>query len=148
VAKEAEKRGIFACLGPRNIDVPARGFIQWSGSNPERVQGVAAGYQSEGFTRIGFNTDSPVIPQEELQLQASMAVRYGFDESKMATLRGLTIVPAMAGGIGDRVGSIEVGKDADLLIATGDVTDPRHSVELILQLGRVVYDPAQNGRRW
>jgi len=54
----------------------------------------------------------------------------------------------MAGGIGDRVGSIEVGKDADLLIATGDVTDPRHSVELILQLGRVVYDPAQNGRRW
>jgi imidazolonepropionase-like amidohydrolase len=66
----------------------------------------------------------------------------------MATLRGLTIVPAMAGGIGDRVGSIEVGKDADLLIATGDVTDPRHSVELILQLGRVVYDPAQNGRRW
>lgn len=148
VAKEAEKRGIFACLGPRNIDVPARGFIQWSGSNPERVQGVAAGYQSEGFTRIGFNTDSPVIPQEELQLQASMAVRYGFDESKMATLRGLTIVPAMAGGIGDKVGSIEVGKEADLLITTGDITDPRHSVELVLQLGKVVYDPAQTGRRW
>lgn len=148
IAKEAEKRGIFACLGPRNIDVPSRGYTRFSGSAPERIQGVAAGYQSEGFTRIGFNTDSPVIPQEELQLQAALAVRYGLDESKMATLRGLTIVPAMAGGIGDRVGSIEVGKDADLLVTTGDITDPRHSVELVLQLGKVVYDPARGGRRW
>ena len=138
----------FACLGPRNIDVPAAGFIRWSGSNPERIQGVAAGYQEMGHTRIGFNTDSPVIPQEELQLQASMAVRYGFDESEMQTVRGLTIIPAMAGGIQDRVGSLEVGKDADILITTGDITDPRNSVELVLQLGEVVYDPVNGKRRW
>ncbi len=148
VAEEAEKRGIFACLGPRNIDVPSASFRRFGGSNPERLQGVAAGYQESGFTRIGFNTDSPVIPQEELQLQASMAVRYGFDESQMGTLRGLTIVPAMAGGIGDQVGSLEVGKFADILITTGDITDPRHSVELVLQQGQVVYDAVNQKRRW
>lgn len=148
MSSELEKREIFACLGPRNIDVPSAGFRRFSGSNPERIQGVVAGYQEMGHTRLGFNTDSPVIPQEELQLQASMAVRYGFDDSKMETLRGLTIIPAMAGGIGEIVGSIQAGKEADILVVTGDVTDPRHSVELVFSLGEVVYDPAQEGRRW
>lgn len=148
VAAMAEERGIFACLGPRNIDIPVAGYMRWSGSNPEKIQGIAAGYQSEGHSRIGFNTDSPVIPQEELQLQASIGVRYGFDDSNMETLRGLTIIPAMAGGVDREVGSIEVGKDADLLVVTGDFTDPRTSVELCLQLGEVVYDPATEKRRW
>ena len=128
--------------------MPSASFRGFAGSNPERIQGVAAGYQERGFTRIGFNTDSPVIPQEELQLQASMAVRYGFDESKMGTLRGLTIVPAMAGGIGDQVGSLEVGKFADILITSGDITDPRHTVELALQQGQVIYDAVNQKRRW
>ncbi len=148
LAAEAEKREIFGVLGPRNVDPPSRSMIGWAGSAPERMQGVAAGYQSQGFTRIGFNTDSPVIPQEELQLQAAIGVRYGLDDAAMVALRGLTIVPAMAGGIADTVGSLEVGKEADILITTGNITDPRHSVELVLQLGEVVYNPKQEGRRW
>ncbi|MEZ6002618.1 MAG: amidohydrolase family protein [Planctomycetota bacterium] len=148
LAAEAEKREIFGVLGPRNVDPPTQSMINWAGSAPERMQGVAAGYQSQGFTRIGFNTDSPVIAQEELQLQASIGVRYGLDDTNMVALRGLTIVPAMAGGIGDRVGSIEVGKDADLIFAKGSVVDPRVPVELVLQLGEVVYNPQAEGRRW
>jgi imidazolonepropionase-like amidohydrolase len=89
-----------------------------------------------------------VIPQEELQLQAAIAVRYGLKDEQMVSLRGLTIVPAMAGGIGDRVGSIEVGKDADILVATGSVTDPKNSIDMIFQLGEVVYNPQEEGRRW
>ena len=54
----------------------------------------------------------------------------------------------MAGGVDRRVGSIEVGKDADLLVVTGDYTDPRNSVELCLQLGEVVYDTQTEKRRW
>ena len=148
LAAEAEKREIFGVLGPRNVDPPTRSMIGWAGSAPERMQGVAAGYQSQGFTRIGFNTDSPVIPQEELQLQAAIGVRYGLDDAEMVALRGLTIVPAMAGGVADTCGSLEVGKDADILITTGNITDPRHSVELVLQLGEVVYNPKEEGRRW
>ena len=148
LAGEAEKREIFGVLGPRNVDPPNQGMIRWTGSSPERMQGVAAGYQGNGFTRIGFNTDSPVIPQEELQLQAAIAVRYGLNDAEMVSLRGLTIIPAMAGGIGDSVGSIEVGKDADILITTGSITNPQHSVEMIFQLGEVVYNPLEEGRRW
>ena len=147
-ADMAQAAGVNAILGPRNIDVPTASFIRWSGSNPERIQGVAAGYQAMGHKMIGFNTDSPVIPQEELQLQAGIGVRYGFDDSNLEAVRGLTIVPATTSRIGHRVGSIEVGKDADLLIITGHPADPRSSVETVFIEGRKVYDPAVQRRRW
>jgi imidazolonepropionase-like amidohydrolase len=54
----------------------------------------------------------------------------------------------MAGGIGDQVGSLEVGKFADILITSGDITDPRHTVELALQQGQVIYDAVNQKRRW
>ena len=148
LAGEAEKREIFGVLGPRNVDPPSQTMIRWAGSAPEHMQGVAAGYQKNGFTRIGFNTDSPVIPQEELSTQAALGIRYGLDDKNMVALRVLTIVPAMAGGIGDRVGSLEVGKDADILVTTGNIVDPSQYVELVLQLGEVVYNPQEEGRRW
>lgn len=97
---------------------------------------------------IGFNTDAPVLPQEELQLQAGMGARYGFKYDKLQTVRGLTIVPAVTAGIDHRVGSIEPGKDADLLIVTGDPADPRTSVEGVYTNGEKVYDPAITMRRW
>ena len=144
----AQAAGVNAILGPRNIDVPTAGFIRWSGSNPERIQGVAAGYQSMGHKMIGFNTDSPVIPQEELQLQAGIGMRYGFDDSNLEAVRGLTIVPASTSRIAHRVGSIEPGKDADLLIISGHPADPRSSVETVFIEGQKVYDPAVQRRRW
>jgi len=147
-APRAKELGVSAILGPRSIDVPTAGFVRWSGSNPEKIGGVAAGYQEKGMTMIGFNTDAPVIPQEELSLQASMAVRYGFKYDELQTVRGLTIIPAVTAGIGDRLGSLEVGKDADILIVTGDPADPRTSIEGVLIDGKKVYDPLENRRRW
>ena len=148
IGKEVEKREIFAIVGPRAIDVPTAGFIRFSGSNPERIQGCAAGYQENGVTRIGFNTDSPVIPQEELQLQAGMGVRYGMDNSNMDAVRGLTIVPAMSCGLGDAIGSIEVGKIADILVITGDPADPRSHVKHVWQSGESVYRTESSRRLW
>jgi imidazolonepropionase-like amidohydrolase len=147
-AKRAEKLDVPAILGPRNIDVPTRSFINWSGSNPERIQGVAAGYQEQGHTMIGFNTDAPVIPEEELSLQAAMGVRYGMTNENLETVRGLTIVPAVTAGIDDRVGSLEPGKDADILVVTGDPADPRNGVETVWVDGRRVYDADANGRQF
>jgi imidazolonepropionase-like amidohydrolase len=76
-----------------------------------------------------------------------MGVRYGFKGDEMQAVRGLTIVPAMTAGIAHRVGSIEVGKDADLVVIGGDPADPRHSVESVWIEGLQVYD-AQKERRW
>jgi imidazolonepropionase-like amidohydrolase len=148
VAPRAKELGVSAILGPRNIDPPTASMMGWAGSNPERMQGVAAGYQERGLEMIGFNTDSPVIPQEELSLQAAIAVRYGFEDSELQTVRGLTIIPAKTANIDHLVGSIEVGKHADLLITTGDPVDPRSSVERIFTEGKTVYDTATERQRW
>lgn len=144
----AKELGVNAIIGPRNVEVPTRQFINWTGSNPEGILGIAAEYQKRGMTMIGFNTDAPVIPPEELFLQAGMAVRYGFDAKNLETVRGLTIVPAVTSGIANRVGSLEVGKDADIVVMSGDPADPRTSVDKILIDGKRVYDTTKDKRRF
>ncbi|NUP97510.1 MAG: amidohydrolase family protein [Planctomycetaceae bacterium] len=144
----AQQMGVNAILGPRNVDVPSRGMIDWVSSNPEKIQGLAAGYAERGHKMIGFNTDAPVIPQEELFLQSAVNVKYGFDNSDMAAVRGHTIVPAITAGIQNRVGSLEPGKDADIVVISGDPSDPRSHVELVLVNGKVVYDPRVEPRRF
>ncbi|MFT5287478.1 MAG: imidazolonepropionase-like amidohydrolase [Planctomycetota bacterium] len=146
----AQEMGVPAILGPRNADTIVRGFIEWGQLGAEDVgfRGSAAGYQERGHKLIGFNTDSPVIPQQELQLQAGMAVRYGMDDSGMETVRGLTINPAIAAGIAHRVGSLEPGKDADVVVISGPPGDPRSWVERVWLDGVNVYNSNTEHRRW
>jgi len=144
----AQETGVPAIVGPRSADTPARGMINWCKNKHEGFRGVAAGYQERGLEMIGFNTDAPVIPQEELSVNAAMGARYGMTDERMQILRGLTIVPAVTAKIGHRVGSIEVGKDADILVVTGHPADPRTSTEAVYVNGRQVYDAERDGRRW
>ena len=63
-------------------------------------------------------------------------------------MRGLTIEPARALMIDDRVGSLEPGKDADILITTGSIIDPRRYITQVFIDGRSVYDIKQERRRF
>jgi imidazolonepropionase-like amidohydrolase len=111
-----------------------------------QIRGIVAEYAKRGVTFLGVNTDAPVVPQEELFFQATMAVRFGWTEEQ--ALRGLTIEPAKALMIDKRVGSLEAGKDADVLITTGPIIDPRAYVTQVLIDGRVVYDTKKDRRRF
>ena len=73
---------------------------------------------SEKGVQVSIITDSPVVPQEYLPLCAGLAVKAGMDSFE--ALKAITINPARHVGIADRVGSIEVGKDADFAIYEGD----------------------------
>jgi imidazolonepropionase-like amidohydrolase len=141
-----------AILGPRQISafmwVEYRRDMWVENDTDGAILGMAAKYQEAGHELVGFNTDSPVIPLEALPLQAAMAVRYGFDTSHAQHLRGLTLVPAIAAGIADRVGSLEPGKDADLIVVNGDPADPRTTVSMTFIEGERLYDIAQEARRW
>jgi imidazolonepropionase-like amidohydrolase len=144
----AKKLGVSAICGPREIDAPG-GRFDFDG----KILSVAGSYQERGLEQIGFNTDAPVVPGEELPLQAAMGVRYGFDNSRMDAVRGLTIIPAQTAGIADRVGSLEPGKDADLIVISGDPADPRCAVDRVWIEGRLVYaassgDRQSEVRRW
>jgi imidazolonepropionase-like amidohydrolase len=141
-APEAERLGVAAIIGPREIDTP-EGRHYTDGA----ILSCAGEFQKRGHTRIGFNTDAPVVPAEELPLQAAVSTKYGFDASQMQGVRGLTIVPALVAGIGARVGSLEFGKDADIVVITGDPADPRQHVKRVYIEGREVYR-ADGVRRW
>lgn len=81
-------------------------------------------------------TDSPVIPQQYLPLCAGLAVKSGMDRHD--ALRAITINAAEHIGIADRVGSIEAGKDADIVLARGDVFDVSGEVVQVFIEGRKV----------
>jgi imidazolonepropionase-like amidohydrolase len=142
----AWKHGVNAILGPRNQSPPGR-FTGWVGDNPERMQGVAAGYHEMGHRMIGFNTDSPVIPQEELQLQAAMGARFGLPDNNLETVRGLTVVPAATVGMTGKIGSIQPGADADIVVISGHPADPRSAVQAVYVDGEKHYD-ANERRLW
>jgi imidazolonepropionase-like amidohydrolase len=70
---------------------------------------------------VSIITDSPVIPQQYLALCAGLAVKSGMEP--FAALQAITINPAKHIGVDARVGSLTVGKDADIVIADGDIMD-------------------------
>ena len=73
-----------------------------------------------------------------LPMHASYAVRYGL--SPQDALQALTLWPAMTFHLEDRIGSLEKGKDADLVVFSGNPFEPMSKVLLVVCNGRVVVD--------
>ena len=69
---------------------------------------------AEKGCQVSIITDAPVIPQQYLALCAALAMKSGL--KPFDALKAITINPAKHLGIEDRVGSLEAGKDADILI--------------------------------
>jgi len=91
---------------------------------------------SAGVT-IAITTDHPVVPINFLAHQAALSVKHGLDRD--TALRALTINPARIVGVDDRLGSIEPGKDADLVIWSGDPLDVLSRVTRALIDGEEIY---------
>jgi imidazolonepropionase-like amidohydrolase len=111
-----------------------------------RVNGTAAEYVNAGVKNFSLNTDSPVVAQEQFFLQATMSSRLGADPSQM--MRALTIHPAINFGLDDRVGSLEVSKDADIVLHTGDPLDPRSHVLRVWIDGQTEYEHQEGKQRF
>ncbi len=67
--------------------------------------------------QVSIITDSPVTPEQYLPLCAGLAVKAGMDPYE--ALKAITINPAKHIGVSDRVGTLEVGKDADIVVYEG-----------------------------
>jgi len=79
-----------------------------------------------------------------LWYQAATAVSYGVPRD--AALRSITLTPAEILGMADRVGSLAAGKDANILLLTGDPLDTRTWVDKVVLEGSLVYDRATDSR--
>ena len=85
---------------------------------------------------VSITTDHPVQALGNLPLFAGMAVKYGMDP--FAALQAITINPAKHIGMAHRVGSIEVGKDGDIVLADGDIMLNTTSVKAVVVNGEKV----------
>jgi imidazolonepropionase-like amidohydrolase len=94
--------------------------------------------------RLAFQTEPSAYGSRYLWFQAATAVKYGMPRAE--ALRAITLNPAQIIGLGDRVGSIEKGKDANLLLLTGDPLDVRTWVDTVLIEGEVVYERSKDER--
>lgn len=92
----------------------------------------------EAGVKVAITTDSPVTPLQYLPLCAGLAHKAGLDE--IEALKAITINPAEIIGIDKRVGSIEVGKDADIVIFDGNpLKDIDSETFMTIIDGKIVY---------
>ena len=90
---------------------------------------------------ISIITDAPVIPLQYLPMCAGLAVNAGLDEE--VAWHTITINPAVQTGIGDRVGSLEVGKDGDVVIWTANpLSTVGAESDTTIVDGKIVYQKA------
>ncbi|MGN5733599.1 amidohydrolase [Arthrobacter psychrochitiniphilus] len=110
-----------------------------SKSKPElRARSLAnPGKLAEAGVEISIITDHPVVPINFLVHQATFAVREGLD--RVTALRAITINPARVLGLADRIGSLKVGKDADLVLWSGDPLDVMARATAVFIAGKPVY---------
>lgn len=99
---------------------------------------ATAGILEKAGLQVCIITDAPVIPLYYLPLCAGLAVKAGMTEK--GAWEAITIHPAQVVGIADRVGSLEVGKDADIAIFSGDpLRDIQCQTKAVLVNGKIVY---------
>ncbi|MEM7305142.1 MAG: amidohydrolase family protein [Planctomycetota bacterium] len=104
---------------------------------------TAARLQERGvmFALSGHGASDPVM---RLNKQPGYAMRGGLDFAD--ALAAVTINPARMVGVDDRVGSIEVGKDADLVLWSGTPFEPTSRVIGVLLNGELVLDPRESNQ--
>ena len=110
IADELAKEGFPAFVGPTfgnksKIELKNKSF-----TTPKAL--------ADAGVKISIITDAPVIPLQYLPMCAALAVNAGLDTDY--AWRAITIHAAESIGIGDRVGSLESGKDGDVVIWTAD----------------------------
>ena len=94
------------------------------------------GILSSGGVEFAICTDHPVIPIQYLNIAAGVAKREGLSE--IEALKSITISAAKICGIDDRVGSIEIGKDADFVVFNKSPLSIESKPYRVIILGKII----------
>ena len=131
IAQELAEEGLPAFVGPSlggksKIELKNKSF-----TTPAELH--------KAGVPISIITDAPVIPLQYLPMCAGLAVDAGLPVEE--AWRAITINPAVQTGIGDRVGSLEAGKDGDVVIWSADpMTAVGAKAHMTIVNGRIVYN--------
>lgn len=126
-------------LAERNIPVLIGPLFTTKSKVELRGRSLAnPGKLHDAGVEISVITDHPVVPINFLVHQCTLAVKEGLDP--VTALRSITINPARVLGLSDRLGSIEPGKDADLVLWSGDPLDVMQRAQQVFIEGRKVME--------
>ena len=119
---------------------PILGPLMLERSKPElrNTDIKAPGILSAAGIKIAIMTDHPCLPIQYLLLSAAMAHKEGMGAKE--ALEAITINAAEFCGIDDRVGSLEVGKDADVVVFDKEPLDFTTKVQYTIINGEIVFD--------
>jgi len=128
ITEGLKKEGVRILAGPFLCDRSKPELKNLTPSNP----GILA---NQGIM-TAIITDHPVIPLQYLPTCAALAVREGMKYED--ALKAITINPAKICGISDRVGSIEVGKDADLVVFDTNPLEMTSKPKFVIAGGKII----------
>ena len=128
IVDELKEANVPVAVGPTLTNASKVELLNKSWTTP--------GILAEAGLPVSIITDAPVIPQQYLTLCAGLAVKAGMDPFK--ALQAITINPARHIGIEDRVGSLEAGKDADVVLTSGDPMVSDTVVKYVIVDGKVL----------
>ncbi|MDA1266766.1 MAG: amidohydrolase family protein, partial [Planctomycetota bacterium] len=141
VADELGRAGAAAIITPRARRGKSEALVSDAGSSIENAAILhAAGVPVTIIPGSAGISLGGIVGRDlmHLPIEAGFAVRGGLSEE--AALAGITLEPARLMGIQHRVGSLEVGKDADMIICDGDVLHYQTFVQWAVVEGKVAYD--------
>ena len=130
IADELVEEGLPAFVGP-SLGSKTKIELQNKSFTTPRIL-------AEAGIKVSIITDAPVIPLQYLPMCAALAVNAGLDVEY--AWRAITINPAQSIGIAERVGSLEPGKDGDVILWTADpMTTVGAESRLTIVDGKIVY---------
>lgn len=134
-------------IAKRKLDVilaPELAYWETDEEKHEEVRRLGAVPFAKAGVRFALQTDGSPYGGAYLWYQAAAAVKQGM--SRADALRAVTLAPAELLGLGARMGSIEKGKDANLVLLTGDPLDVQSWVDRVLIDGKTAYERSKDER--
>lgn len=130
IAEELAREGYPAIVGP---DLTCRNKIE-----VQNMTFKTPGLLQKAGVLIAITTDHPVSQIAHLPLCAGLAVKAGLPMEE--GYKAITINPAQICGVSHRVGSLEIGKDADIAIFDGNPMEVFTNTLYTIINGEIVYD--------
>lgn len=130
IADFLAEKGVPAIIGPALGTRPKVELVNMTFKTP--------GILHKAGVKIALTSDHPVSPVQNLPIAAAKAHKDGLPEEE--ALKAITINSAEIIGTADRVGSLEPGKDADIIILSGHPFNWQTVVEKTMINGEIIYE--------
>ena len=129
---------VASLLKEKNVPVILTGIFGLPGreDDPYDVLYESASKLQQAGVRFCISSGDPGAEARNLPMYAGMASAYGL--SKADALKAVTLYPAQIMNVADRLGSIEVGKMANLVVTDGDLLEIRTHIHYLFIDGRKV----------